>query len=65
MQVFCSAFGANLDERAWIAIIIIPVAIFMVAITEMNSIVPFSLVANVFILYSLCCILVDGIYAFT
>lgn len=53
MQVFCSAFGVNLDKRAWIAILIIPIIVTVTTIRELDYIALFSAVANILLVYSI------------
>lgn len=49
-QVFCSAFGVHLDRRVWIALVILPVLAAM-SIRDLDSMVPFSMVSNVLLVY--------------
>ncbi len=66
LQVFCSAFGLSLaHERidaihAWICIIILPMIVFC-WIKNLESLVPFSMVANLCVLFSLFVILYEEI----
>lgn len=61
MQIFCSAFDVNLDKRAWISILIIPMAITMVIMKELDTIAPFSAAANVLLMYSIGVVIYAGI----
>ncbi|XP_064404881.1 proton-coupled amino acid transporter 1-like [Halichondria panicea] len=68
-QVFCSAFGVSLADKqqdaihAWIAVIIIPIVVFC-WIRNLESLSPFSIIANACIVISLIVILYDEIYRF-
>lgn len=62
-QVFCDAFAVNIDKKAWIAILIAPVVIFC-WIRNLEALSPFSLVANLCILFSLLVIFYEEIYSF-
>jgi amino acid permease len=62
-QVFCEALAVTLGKQVWIAIVITPVALFC-WIRNLESLSPFSLVANLCILLSLAVIFYEEIYSF-
>ena len=64
LQVFCSAFDQEWGQRAWIAILVIPLVIFS-WIRSLEELTVFSMIANVCILFSLVVIIYEEIYRFT
>ena len=52
-QVFCTSFDVHLDQHVWIAILLVPV-IVLSWIRNLEELSPFSLIANVCILFSVC-----------
>ena len=63
LQVFCEALAVHLGKHAWIAIVITPVVLFC-WIRNLESLSPFSLVANLCIFFSLGVIFYEEIYSF-
>lgn len=63
LQVFCEALAVTIGKEAWIAIIIIPVVVFC-WIRNLESLAPFSLVANLCILFCLAVIFYEEINSF-
>lgn len=61
-QVFCQAFNINLSPKVWIAIVLIPMAVFC-WIRNLEDLTPFSLVANCCIMFSLAVIVYEEIYS--
>ena len=62
-QVFCTSFDVHLDQRVWIAILLVPVVVLS-WIRNLEELSPFSLIANFCILFSMCVILYAVINSF-
>ena len=63
LQVFCEAFGVSISKKAWVAIFILPVVVLS-WIQNLEELTPFSLVANMCIVFCLAVILYEWIYSF-
>ena len=63
IQVFCQAFEISLGKHAWVAILVVPVVVFC-WIRNLKELAPFSLLANLCILFSLTIIFYEEIYSF-
>lgn len=63
LQVFCEALDVTFGKQAWVAILITPVVLFC-WIRNLESLSPFSLVANLCIIFCLAVIFYEEIYSF-
>ena len=63
IQVFCEALDIAIGKKVWIVIMLVPVVVFCF-IRNLESLSPFSLVANMCILFSLLVIFYEELYSF-